>query len=383
MPPRRERYARVLSSVTGVRTGRWSLHLALTVSVTTAACGASGGGADGTRARVQRAVDNFLSTHTIAGASVAVMKGDHLTAVTSGVADLQSRRAVTRQDEFRLASITKNYVGALAITLVDEGALRLDDTVGKWLPLLNEQLSYLHDVTLRHLLSHTSGIAQTATADRDRGKELSVEDVLARFPAPVCKPATCWNYADGNYVMAGLMLEAAAGQSLDALVQSRLLAPLRLTETHFVAKSARSPVQPYVLVVDPKTYQPRVPHQLRAQLLPIVPPIGATGMMASAADLTRWASALFRGHVLTDDGLTQMLDTSAMNDLRRADRFPYEYGLGTMHFEIAGRRLVGHDGSSGSIVVHDREKGVTVSILTNGGEQDMAAFLEKVLAAAG
>ena len=58
------------------------------------------------------------------------MKGDHLTAVTSGVADLQSKRAVARQDEFRLASITKNYVSALAIKLVDEGVLRLDDTVG-------------------------------------------------------------------------------------------------------------------------------------------------------------------------------------------------------------------------------------------------------------
>jgi D-alanyl-D-alanine carboxypeptidase len=366
-----------------VRTWRWSLGLALILSVTTAACGASGGSVDRAQARVQRAVDDFLSRHTILGASVAVMKGDQLTVVSSGVADLQSRRAVSRHDEFRLASITKNYVAALAITLVDEGALRLDDTVGKWLPHLNERLSYMHDVTLRQLLSHTSGIAQTATADRDRGKGLSVEDVLARFPAPVCTPATCWNYADGNYVIAGLMLEAAAGQSLDALVQSRLLAPLRLTETHFVANSARRPVQPYVLVVDPNTYQPRVPHELRPQLLPIVPPIGATGMMASAGDLARWASALFRDHVLTGDGLTRMLDTSAMNKLRRADGFPHEYGLGVAHYEIAGRRLVGHDGSSGSIVVHDREKGVTVSILTNGGEQDMAAFLEKVLAAAG
>ena len=49
---------------------------------------------------------------------------------------------------------------------------------------------------------------------------------MARIPAPVCKPSTCWNYADGNYIIAGLVLEAAAGQSLDALVQSRLLAPL-------------------------------------------------------------------------------------------------------------------------------------------------------------
>jgi CubicO group peptidase (beta-lactamase class C family) len=60
---------------------------------------------------------------------------------------------------------------------------------------------------------------------------------------------------------------------------------------------------------------------------------------------------------------------------------PFPYGLGVFHFRVRGRDLVGHDGSSGSVVVHDPERGTTIAILTNGGEQDMGRFLEAVLAA--
>ena len=70
-----------------------------------------------------------------------------------------------------------------------------------------------------------------------------------------------------------------------------------------------------------------------------------------------------------------------MRDLPCAERCPFEYGLGVFHYDIGGRHFVGHDGSSGAIVVHERDDDLTVAILTNGGEQNIGAFLDAVLAA--
>jgi D-alanyl-D-alanine carboxypeptidase len=335
------------------------------------------------QARVQAAVDGFLSTHEIPGASVAVIDRGQMVMAVSGFADLDGREPIQPDDEFRLASITKNYVAALAVAYDRAGIVRLDDRIGPWLPEMPSGLQFLADVTLRDLLSHTSGLAQTFVADEDRGRHLSLADVLDRIPPPVCEPHRCRSYADGNYVLAAVVLAAASGRTLASELQTRLLAPLDLRHTHFLGEPGVEPLPSFVPVVDPVQFRPVEPHRLRTQLLPIVTDSRASGMMATATDLAAWADALFSGRALGPDEVAEMIDDRATRDLPcpAAATCVSPYGLGVIHYDRSGHQFVGHDGSSGAIVATDTSRRLTIAILTNGGIQDTGGFLDAVVAA--
>jgi CubicO group peptidase (beta-lactamase class C family) len=104
-------------------------------------------------------------------------------------------------------------------------------------------------------------------------------------------------------------------------------------------------------------------------------------MVASASDVARWADALLGGRVLESASLREMLDTRTMRGLPCPEGCPFPFGLGVFHYTVGTHELIGHDGSSGAVVARDQRRGFTVAILTNGGEQDMAKFLQAVVSA--
>jgi D-alanyl-D-alanine carboxypeptidase len=320
-----------------------------------------------------------MAGHTVPGVSVAVSAGGNTTRVTSGFADVEKKQPVTTDTEFRLASITKNYLAVLALELVERNRLRLDDPVEKWLPDLPPHLEYVRKATVRQLLSHTSGTGQTFTRDEDRGRVLTLDDQFDRIPDPVCEPGTCYSYADGNYILIGLIIEAASGRTVAEELRKTVLEPLGLNETHVGRPDDPSiaVAKPYVLVYGPDD-QPVKPHQLMDQLLPEASHPGARGIFASAGDLALFGAGLFEGRLIDESLLDLMLDTS-LSKLPCPANCTFPYGLGLFRYEINGRRLVGHDGSSGTIYAFEPDTGITISILTNGGEQDIGAFLASVL----
>jgi D-alanyl-D-alanine carboxypeptidase len=350
-------------------------------------CSAAGCGvrrpqrADDLEARLQQSVDRFLATHAVPGASVAVVRDGRLAQVVSGVADVDTKRKVTAGTKFRIASVTKNFVAALTLDLAEEGVVALDDPVERWLPRLPERLAFVRGVTLRQLLSHTSGLRQTFTDDRDRGRTLTADDLLDRIPPPVCVPGACWSYADGNYILIGLVLEAAAGQTLSTELRKRLLDRLDLTRTELLSAGALTKPSPPQYALEHRGAEPVVPHRLRRQLLPLSAENGAGGMVASASDVARWADALLGGRVLEPASLREMLDTRTMRGLPCPEGCRFPHGLGIFHYTVGGHQLVGHDGSSGAVVAGDQRRGFTVAILTNGGEPDMGKFLQAVVRA--
>jgi CubicO group peptidase (beta-lactamase class C family) len=339
-------------------------------------CGNSGSTAGGGLAvRVQRSVDEFLSSRLVPGASVAVIDDGELVTVVSGSADLAGDRAVATDTQFRVASVTKLYLAALTLKLVQRGEVSLDEPIGVRPLELPPQLEFARELTLRQLLSHTSGLDQTFTREEDRHRALTIADILERIPPAVCQPSACWSYADGNYALVQVVLEAATAHPLMELVRDELLEPLGLRHTVVVDAANVDTVLPsqYALVSD-DAGRPLEPHRLFEQSLP-----RSSTLITTAADAATFADALFSGDLLGAESLEMMLDTSAMRDLPCPHDCRFEYGLGVFHYNIAGHDLVGHDGSSGAIVVHDRGQGVTIAILSNGGEQDIGKFLETVL----
>lgn len=330
--------------------------------------------------RVQAAVDDFLATHDIVGASVAVLRDGKLTTLVSGHVDLERTEPIGTDDQFRVASITKTYIAALALSMAADGLVLLDEPIDPWITEVGS-IARFRGVTLRQLLTHTSGLAQTPTDDGDRGRPLSLDDVIEGIPAPVCDPGTCWSYADGNYVLAAIALDAASPTSLTDEIRDRFLTPLVLVHTNFFGQPEARPVPSYVLTVDPTAFEPRSPHELRRQSLPIVTDARAAPIVTTAADLARWADALYRGRAIGAAQVSELLDVAATRDLPCPQGCGPPYGLGVFHYEFGGREFVGHDGSSGAIVATDRESGLTIAILTNGGDSDVGAFFEAVLTA--
>lgn len=324
---------------------------------------------------VETAVARFMADHLVAGAGVALIQGGDLIEVSHGVAEVETQQPVTEETPFRVASVTKMYISAIALRLVDQGVLVLDEPIGDQVPL-PDSLVHARSFTLRQLLSHTTGLPQTFTDDADRGRLLSLQERMERIPPPVCPPGECWSYADGNFVIVEAMLEATTGKAIVEIFDEQIVEPLELTNTSVIDPFRFPEPLPaqYALVHDPATGGPVIPHELFRQSLPVFPTLVTT-----PTDAVRFADAVFSGDVLLPATLETMIDTAVMDDLPCPEGCPFEYGLGVFHFDVGGRHLVGHDGGSGAVVVHDQTDGLTVAILSNGGEQDLRTFLESVL----
>jgi D-alanyl-D-alanine carboxypeptidase len=332
-------------------------------------------------ARLQRAVDRFLITHRVPGASVAVIVGGKSIAVVGGVADLHQDRRVTPNTVFPIASIAKTYTAALMMQLVEAGAVGLHDPVDRWLPNLPPHLREARTATVEQLLSHTSGLPQTFTRDEDRGHTLGPGDLLERIPPPECSPGRCYVYGDGNYILAALVIEAATGRPWSAELNRRILHPLGLSHT-FPSGSeppaAATAVQ-YRLEVD-ENGEPKDPPTFLENVLPRWT-LGS--IRTTASDLAAWGDALFAGRVLRPATLERMMDPGVSKGLPCPQGCGFPYGLGVVHYTVEGRPLVGHDGSSGAVLAYDPARKVTIAIVTNGGQQNIGAFLKAIVTALG
>lgn len=171
------------------------------------------------------------------GAVAVVQVGGRRTFHSAGVADVATRAKPTIDDHMRIASVSKAYTGATALALVDEGLLSLDDTIARRLPALPRAWGA---VTLRQLLSHTSGIpditsssefgqAVVASPDKAPPPEKLLEflaDEPLDFP-----PGTRYAYSNSDNFAVALMVQAVTGQSYSDVLADKVLHPLKLKQT--------------------------------------------------------------------------------------------------------------------------------------------------------
>ena len=171
------------------------------------------------------------------GVAALVQRGDLKVLHRAGTADVATGAPIRATDSMRLASVSKAFSGAVALSLAAQGALALRDTVGKWLPYLPRTWS---KVTLRELLAHTSGIpdfSQTAAF-----REALVKSLLKAPPPKVLlsyaardlkfKPGSKYQYSNSDNIVVGLMVEAATGKPYEEELQRRVFGPCGLRRTH-------------------------------------------------------------------------------------------------------------------------------------------------------
>jgi D-alanyl-D-alanine carboxypeptidase len=248
---------------------------------------------------------------------------------------------------FAIASATKTFTAAIVLQLVDEGRIRLDANVTDYLP----ELTLARGVTVRQLLSHTSGIADLLAPMRDllnadRYRAWTPSEVLARVGPSSFIPGSNWGYSNTNYVIAGLLVEKVTGHPFADELERRITGPLGLAGTGFPAIGLH----------------PNLLNTAWASAF-----WTSAALDSDAIDLVRWGDALYGGAILRPASLAQMLDFNA-----------HGYGLGAEQYRVGGLQGYGHSGllrGYTSLLVHLPESHLTLAVLATGHLFDPTALL--------
>jgi len=288
------------------------------------------------KARLQGVADAYVkdraSIEGFSGVALQVDRGagKPILAVYAGDDGLSDKKPIGPETLFQIGSNTKEFTAALILKLEAAGKLRLDDTIGKWLP----QYPAWKDVTIRALLQMTSPIpnySETVAIGEiqaaDIHHQFSAKDLIGfvdpgngqHFP-----PVSGWFYSNTNYILAGLIIEAASGMNYEQALTTMILEPLGLHDTFYAngphpGPAAAAPVLARVpralfLLQDCLDYQPKP-----CSVSTVAPLIGKdmrTGNLSWAAeagavisnprDLALWIRALFGKRVIPAEQLDEM-----------------------------------------------------------------------------
>jgi D-alanyl-D-alanine carboxypeptidase len=268
----------------------------------------------------------------IVGVQARLVTGDgrhHV--VTSGVADLRTGRPVPPDGRVRVASTVKAFSATVALQLVGEGRLRLDDPVERWLPgVVRGNGNDGRRITVRHLLQQTSGIHDdipdhTTEADfqRHRYDVYPPEQLVARAMAhePDFKPGEGWGYSNTGYILLDLIIERITGRHWYDEVDRRIVRPLGLTQTFWPGYSPALP-RPHA-----RGYQPFETGALVDTTEQVVADT-SSAVISTTRDVNTFFRALFGGRLLRPAQLAEMTRTVPVGPDLAAIMPGARYGLG-------------------------------------------------------
>ncbi len=319
----------------------------------------------------------LAARHQVPGAQLGILRlsvgrADELVEAVHGVLSLRTGVPVTKDALFQIGSITKVWTATLVMQLVDEGLLDLDAPVVAVLPELRlADAEVARTVTLRHLLTHTSGIDGDVFTDTGRGDECLeryvalLSDVAQNHPL-----GATWSYCNAGYSLLGRIVEVVTGGTWDKALRDRLFTPLGLSHTVTLPEEALLHAAA-VGHVDDEGQQQVAP----VWCLPRS--VGPAGLIVStAADVLAFARLHLAGGLAADGTRILSEDGAAAMASRQADLpDPYilgdSWGLGWIRFGWDGHRLLGHDGNTIGQAAFLRllpEQGLAVTLLTNGGQ---------------
>ena len=317
-------------------------------------------------------LEELTTAYDVPGATLAVLSPEGLLTTATGVTNLGTGVPVTPDTLFQMGSITKLYTTSAVCRLVERGLLDLDEPVRRHLPDLRlGDEDAARRVTLRHLLTHTSGIDGDHFLDTGRGDDAlaayvaSCADLPQQFPV-----GSSHSYCNAGFSIAGRVLEVVTGRVWDTVVREEVLAPLGLDRTwslpedvlRFSAACGHLGA-PGSLSVTPQWGMPRS--------------LGPSGLLnATASDVVAFARAFLDGG-RAPDGTVWLREQTVRDMLAPLVDVPDPHTLGPhwalgwiVHHQQDGRRVLGHDGSTlgqGAVLRVVPDRGVAISLMANGG----------------
>lgn len=195
---------------------------------------------------LKRELDRLRTQYDFPGASVAYVLADGtMGEVACGVADIETQEPMTTQSRMLAASIGKTFVAATVVHLAMEGRLNLDDLLSHWLGGRSwySRLPNRETITLRHLLTHRSGLSDHVHSSNFQQSHAFSEIAIGDFFSPesliefildqdpLFEAGKGWAYTDTGYILLGLVIEAVTKERYDDVLKQRFLKPLKLVMT--------------------------------------------------------------------------------------------------------------------------------------------------------
>jgi CubicO group peptidase (beta-lactamase class C family) len=319
---------------------------------------------------VNRYVLSELARQKIPGLSLAILRGDRVVLARGyGLANVELRVPASDSTIYQSGSLGKQFTAAAVVRLSEEGRLSLDDAITKWLP---EGRGVWDSVTVRHLLTHTSGMAEYTDSTFDLRKDYT-EQELVRFASsrPLdFRPGERWSYSNTGYLLLGAIIRRVTGRFYGDVLHDILFAPLGMRTTRIISEADIIPNRA-------AGYQ-LVNRELRNQEW-VSPSLNTTAdgaLYFSVKDLTKWAVALNHRRFPSAPGLQQ-----AWTPVRLNDGGTYPYGFGWDLGDQRGHPRIGHTGAwqgFETAIFRYPEYDLTVIALANLAESVPAAIIQGV-----
>jgi CubicO group peptidase (beta-lactamase class C family) len=283
---------------------------------------------------VDRYIRAELQRQRIPGMSVAVLRGDSvLLARGYGFANLEHHVPATDSTVYQSGSVGKQFTSAAIVTLAREGKLGLDDPIRKYLP---EAPASWAKITVRHLLTHTSGIPDYTADLVDFRRDYTEEDLTrlyARLPLDF-KPGATWSYSNTGYALLGFIVRRVTGQFYGEYLKERVFQPLGMRTARVISEADLVPNRAAGYEV--------VDGEIKNQSW-VSPSLNTTAdgaLYFTVNDMARWAIALNHARIPDSVGLAL-----SWTPVRLNDGGTYPYGFGWRLDDQRGHRRIGHGGS--------------------------------------
>jgi CubicO group peptidase (beta-lactamase class C family) len=349
------------------------------------------------------AVRPFVESNTLAGAVMLVASKDKvLDLETVGWSDIGARKAMKTDALFWIASQSKPMTAAALMMLVDEAKVNLDDSVEKYLPEFKGQMLAVerdadhvllrkpaHPITVREILSHTSGLPFSSPMEQPTLDGLPLRDAVRSYAMSPLQfpPGTKYQYSNAGINTAGRIIEVVSGMPYEQFMQERLFRPLGMEDTTFWPKAAQ--VKHLAKSYKPNAHKTGLEETTVTQLRYPLPnhfnrfPMPAGGLFSTAADTAQFCRMILNGGVgngkrlLSEEAVKQLTSRQTAREIKES------YGLG---FSV-GTDSCGHGGAYATNMQIDRRRGLVLvwMVQHNGfpanGDKAQDAFRQAALAA--
>lgn len=307
------------------------------------------------KAKLDRFFDLLAEKNKAMGSLVIVKDGEVLYNRAIGYSQVSGneKKPLTAANRFRIGSISKMFTAIMILQLVDEGKLKLTDTLDKFLP----EVPNAKKITIQQILSHRSGIPNVRRGQNAQGNvnttPMTKEEHLALIvkASPDFEPGTKSLYSNSGYFLLGLIIEKVTGKSYEAALEEKITSKIGLRDTYTATGNIdvnRNESLTYFIL--PGGDWKQVPETHPSIFF------GAGAIVSTPNDLAKAIQALFDGKLLSKQGLDQM------KTMREGE------GLGMVTFEFDGKTFYGHTGGAdnyGAWLAYQPEEKLALAYTTN------------------
>lgn len=317
---------------------------------------------------LQAIIDEKVGTDSdkLVGVSVSIRVGnEERWKMVGGIAKLGE--PISSDMRFGLGSITKTVVAATVLKLVDDGVLTLEDTIDDWIDL--NSINVDQSITIFQLLSHFTGVngyfteALWARVEGDLEQPIPPIEIVDYILAPTNPPGVTHEYSNANYLILGLIIEAATQKTVGEVMREKFWTPLAMNNIYFGANEiVEGPIATPWRDSNGDGSLDDITSQFKQAYHSVF--YCAADVFATASDLSIWAQHLYNGDAISADSRQKMM--TSYFDI--PDPVFTGYGLGARRNIYAGRTMWGHTGGMrgyGTAMFYDPISKVSIAMLNN------------------